>query len=104
MDETGAYMGNTMIKTLLNAFGSKKIAKRLIKLREGNLNVILKERNSERFVFMRFSYPGNVQYHTLYSDDIDQVIETLQEYRSEMKGKEGQLAVSDGCQVNDAHS
>ena len=75
-----------MFDSLKNLFGGNKLDEAKVPLREGKLKIILKERRGERYVYMRFSYPGNTQYHVLFEEDLDGVIATLTRYRSLMGG------------------
>ncbi len=73
-----------MFGSLMDFFGGKKLLENFIPIRDGKLKIILKERNGERYIYMRFSYTGNIQYHALHKENIDKTISTLCEYRKQM--------------------
>lgn len=73
-----------MMNTVLDFFGGQKIKEKTISLQQGRLKAMLKERSGERYVYLRFSYPGNVQYHAIHAESIDEVIETLKDFRTEI--------------------
>ena len=73
-----------MLGLLTDFFGGKKLLEKFIPIRNGKLKIILKERNGERYIFMRFSYAGNIQYHALHKENIDETISTLCEYRGSL--------------------
>ena len=56
----------------------------MIRLRYGKLKVILKQRLSRRYIYLKFSYAGNIQYHAIQADEIDELIDTLTEFRQQM--------------------
>lgn len=73
-----------MFQGLLDFFGGEKISEKYVKLRSGKLKIILKERNDRRYMYLRFSYSGNIQYHTLYKEDMDEVIDIMMKFKSLM--------------------
>ena len=73
-----------MMNTVLDFFGGQKIKEKTISLRQGKLKAMLKERRGERHICLRFSYPGNVQYHAIHAENIDEFIETLQDFKKQI--------------------
>ena len=73
-----------MFQGLLDFFGGTKISEKYVRLRSGNLKVILKERAGRRYIFLRFSYTGNVQYHILHKEDMDEVIDIMKNFKTQM--------------------
>ncbi len=73
-----------MLEGILDFFGGTKISEKFVPIRNGTLKVILKERNSKRYMYLRFSYTGNVQYHLLHKEDVDDVIDVMAEFKKLM--------------------
>ncbi|MCP5080475.1 MAG: hypothetical protein GY948_02130 [Alphaproteobacteria bacterium] len=73
-----------MFESIFDFFGGTKISEKFVSIRNGTLKVILKERNSKRYMYLRFSYTGNVQYHLLHKEDVDDVIDAMAEFKKLM--------------------
>lgn len=70
-----------MFRALIDLFCGKTIESEFIPIHLGKLKIMLKERKGRRYVYMRFGYLGNVQYHQLGIGEVDQVIQTLVAFR-----------------------
>ena len=73
-----------MFRAVFDFFGGKKIEEKYVSLRSGNLKIILKERDNRRYMYLRFSYSGNIQYHVLHKEDLDEVIDIMTKFKSQM--------------------
>ena len=76
-----------MFRTLLDFFGGSKIYEKEVPVQVGRLKVILKERRGSKYVYLRFSYTGNLQYHVLHEDDVGYLIDTLADVRTQYMTK-----------------
>ncbi len=73
-----------MLDHLRDFFGGKNIYERHVDIGFGKLKIILKQRVARRYLYMKFSYPGNIQYHALNKEDVDNVIDALTKIRNDM--------------------
>ena len=73
-----------MFEHLRDFFGGKSIYEKDVEIGFGKLKIILKQRISKRYLYMKFSYPGNTQYHALTKEDVDNVITALTKFRNDM--------------------
>jgi len=74
----------SILNAFLDFFGGKKIDEKFVPIRNGKLKIILKERNNEKYIYMRFSYAGNTQYHALHKESVNEAIQTLTDFRNQL--------------------